>query len=288
MGVWSREETTQSSTGDEYVLRTSMRAIIALIISILLGLSLYGCKPVVNELAFHPDNANVIPTNKLPDDIQEITISTEDQVNITSLYLPSTKSKKLLIYFHGNAGNIYHRMSSLRQIQQFGINVIGVSYRGYGKSEGEPSEAGVYVDGQAAFQYAVEHLGFSSENIILFGRSIGTAVAVQLAQHKKLAGMILVSPLTSGKDIAAASALAPLSSLAGNAFDNLSKVEHITSPLLVIHGTADRIVPFSMGKLIYERATVKKQFVAIEGADHNNVHAVDERAYWLPIRQFIH
>ena len=265
-----------------------MKAIVAVTVLIRLGLSLYGCKPVVNELAFHPDKVNVIPTSQLPHDIQEFTVRTEDQINITSLYLPSTKSNKLLIYFHGNAGNIYHRISSLRQFQQFGINVIGVSYRGYGKSEGEPSEAGVYVDGQAILQYVVEHLGFPSENIILFGRSIGTAVAVQLAQHKKLAGMILVSPLTSGKDIAAASALAPLSSLAGNAFDNLSKVEHITSPLLVIHGTADRIVPFSMGKLIYERATVKKQFVAIEGADHNNVHAVDEQAYWLPIRQFIH
>ena len=101
-----------------------MKAMSTFTISALIGLSMLGCKPIVNEFAFYPDNVNVIPENKLPEGIQEFTISTEDNVKLTSLYLPSTDSNKLLIYFHGNAGNIYHRIPSLLQLHNIGINVI--------------------------------------------------------------------------------------------------------------------------------------------------------------------
>lgn len=246
-----------------------------------------GCKPVINELAFHPDTENVIPANKLPDEIQEITISTADKVSITSLYLPSTESDKLIIYFHGNAGNIYHRIPSLLQLHQFGINVLGVSYRGYGKSEGEPSEEGVYLDGKAIYQHAVEQLAFPKENIIILGRSIGTTVAINTAQNKQIGGVILITPLTNGKEQAEAAGLGAISSLAGSSFDNSAKIENIKSPLLVIHGTNDQVIPFSMGKDIFDRAKVKKKFVKIEGANHNNLHDDYQQEYWLPILRFI-
>ena len=257
------------------------------IISILPGLAMFGCKPVINEFAFHPDTENVISASKLPDEIQEITISTADKVSITSLYLPSTKSDKLLIYFHGNAGNIYHRIPSLLQLHQFGINVIGVSYRGYGKSEGEPSEEGVYLDGKAVFRYAVEQLAFPKENIIILGRSIGTTVAINTAQNKQIGGVILITPLTNGKEQAEAAGLGAISLLAGSSFDNITKIGNIKSPLLVIHGTNDQVIPFSMGKEIFDRAKVKKKFVKIEGANHNNLHDDYGKKYWLPIIRFI-
>ena len=173
------------------------------------------------------------------------------------------------------------------QLHQAGVSVIGVSYRGYGKSEGEPSEEGVYLDGKAIFQYAVEQMGFSMENIIIFGRSIGTTVAINIAQNKNIAGVILVTPFTSGKDQAEAGGLGAISSLAGDSFDNISKVGNIESPLLVIHGTSDRIIPYSMGKEIFEHARVAKKFVTIKGANHNNLHDVYEQEYWLPIIRFI-
>jgi len=254
---------------------------------ILLGFPALGCKPIVAQFAFYPDNENVIPTNKLSHGIQEITISTADKVKITSLYLPSTGSDELLIYFHGNAGNIYHRIPSLLQLQGIGINVIGVSYRGYGKSNGDPTEEGVYQDGQAIFQYAVEQMGFSKEKIIIFGRSIGTAVAINTAQNEKIRGVVLVTPMTSGKDQAEAVGLGPLSSLAQTSFDNISRIGNIKSPLLVIHGTNDQIVPYSMGKTIFNRANTKKKFVRIKGAHHNNLHDAYEKEYWPPIIEFI-
>ena len=256
-------------------------------ILILFSLVIPGCKPIVNHFAFYPDTTNVIATEKLPENVQEVTIITEDQVNITSLYLPSAGSEKLLIYFHGNAGNIYHRLSDLQQLQRFGINIIGVSYRGYGKSDGSPSEAGIYLDGNAVYQHAVEQLGFTAENIIILGRSIGSTAAVDLAQGKELHGVILITPLSNGKEQATAGGLGMISSLAGDSFDNLTKIENLKSSLLVIHGTEDYVVPFTMGKAIYERANVKKAFIKIDGAGHNNLQSAYPDEYWRPIYEFI-
>ena len=264
-----------------------MRVTNTFLISVLLGITVLGCNPVVNMFAFHPDSVNVMPTENLPHEVQEFTIATEDNVKITSLYLPNEKSNRLLIYFHGNAGNIYHRIPSLLQLHKFGINVIGVSYRGYGKSEGNPSEAGIYADGEAMVQHAIDRLGFYEQNIIIFGRSIGTTVAISTAQNKNIRGLILVTPLTSGKEQAKASGLSSISLLAGDSFDNITKINNIKSPLLVIHGTNDQIIPYSMGKEIFDRANVKKSFVRIEGADHNNLHAKFSQEYWLPIFKFI-
>jgi fermentation-respiration switch protein FrsA (DUF1100 family) len=253
----------------------------------LLVFAISGCKPIINHFAFYPDTTNVIATEKLPENVQEITITTEDQVNITSLYLPSEGSEKLLIYFHGNAGNIYHRLSDLQQLQSFGVNIIGVSYRGYGKSDGSPSEAGIYLDGKAVYQHAVERLGFSAGNIIILGRSIGSTAAVDLAQGKKLHGVILVTPLSNGKEQATASGLGMISAFAGESFDNLTKIENLKSPLLVIHGTDDYVVPFTMGKAIYDRANVKKAFIKVDGAGHNNLQEAYPDEYWQPIYEFI-
>ncbi|VAW85966.1 hypothetical protein MNBD_GAMMA17-1096 [hydrothermal vent metagenome] len=246
-----------------------------------------GCKPIVNYFSFHPDKGNVIATENLPADVEEITITTEDKVKTTSLYLLSPGSEKLLIYFHGNAGNIYHRIPDLLHLQKSGFNIIGVSYRGYGKSEGSPSEAGIYLDGKAVYQYAIEQLGFSAENITILGRSIGSTVATDLAQHKKLHGLILVTPLSNGKEQAEASGLGLVSAFSGNAFDNLTKIDNLDSPLLVIHGTKDRIVPFSMGEAIFNRAKTEKRLIKIEGAGHNDLQSAYSKEYWVPILKFM-
>lgn len=261
--------------------------VVKILVIVLIGLSMSGCNSIVNKFAFHPDNINVIPSNRLPSGIQEITITTEDDVRITSLFLPSNNSDRLVIYFHGNAGNIYHRIPSLLQLQQFGVNVIGLSYRGYGKSEGTPTEEGIYLDGQAILQFAEKKMGFKEENITLFGRSIGTTVAVNTVMNKELRGVILVTPLTNGKEQAKAGGLGSLSSLAGNSFDNISKVEELESPLLVIHGTNDHVIPYAMSREIFQRAKVEKLFVSIKGADHNNLHDVFGQEYWQSILRFM-
>lgn len=260
-----------------------MKKLALILIAFLSILILHGCKPVVNKMAFHPDNENVLSTDQLPSNVQEIFIETEDQVKIQSYFIPNKSSDKILIYFHGNAGNICHRLPDLMQISSFGINVLGISYRGYGKSQGKPSEKGIYIDGKATLNYATQRLGFSINNVTLLGRSIGTTVAINTSQNLNIGGLILVTPLTSGKDHAKAAGLGFISSLAGNSFNNIDKIVNVSCPILIIHGTQDNVIPFEMGKRIYNKAKTKKQFVKIEGADHNNLSTKYKERYWPPI-----
>jgi len=267
-----------------------------IIVLIFVGLMLSACEEIVNWMAFHPDTVNVIPIKQLPNTIQEISVTTEDDINIKLLYLaleklnlePSKKqSKQILIYFHGNAGNVYHRIPSLMRLRNLGINVLALSYRGYGRSDGSPSEAGIYLDGKAAYLYATEVLGFAEKNIIIMGRSIGTTAAINTAQFKTIAGIILVSPLTSGKAHAQVSGLSLIASLAGSAFDNLSKIKNIKVPVLIIHGTSDQVIPVSMGLKIYESSFYKKKIILIKDAGHNNLDFNYAERYYSSIDQFI-
>lgn len=260
------------------------KAVFTITISIFV---LLGCQTVVNKMAFHPDTKNVIPTNKLPENVKEIFIKTEDKIEIQTYFIPNKSSNKIVIYYHGNAGNIGHRLSDLMQISRFGVNVLGVGYRGYGKSQGSPTEEGIYIDGKSALKYATNELGFTLEQVYIFGRSIGTTVAINTAQRKNIAGLILVTPLTSGKDHAKASGLGLVSFLAGNSFNNIEKIPEIICPALIIHGNKDRVIPFEMGVKIYEDIKTEKKFVKIEGAGHNDISGTYKSIYWNSILEFI-
>ena len=246
-----------------------------------------SCQSIRNSLAFHPDTENTIPVGQLPNGVQEIFIESGDDVKLQSYFIANKQSKRLLIYFHGNAGNISHRLKDLIQLKHLGVNVLGVSYRGYGKSTGKVSEEGIYEDGTSTLEYAVQKLGFPLSEIYILGRSIGSTVAINTSQHKSLAGLILVTPLSSGSEQAKAMGLGSVSSLAGNSFNNMSKVKNIKCPTLIIHGTNDRVIPFFMGQEIYQNLNTLKTFVSIKDAGHNNLSTDYSRQYWLAIYNFI-
>lgn len=248
---------------------------------------LTGCDAVINYFAFHPDSENVMVTDQLPVGVEEFSIITEDGVKLQGLYLPRAESDSVLIYFHGNAGNVFHRIPDLLRFRQAGVSVVGAGYRGYGNSEGSPDESGIYRDGEAVYRYVVEELGYPESRIIVFGRSIGTAVALHVAHQHTIGGLILVTPLTTGKAQAEASGLGIIASIAGNSFDNVARIKQVSAPLLVIHGTEDRVIPFSMGREIYDSAMGNKQFVKIKGAGHNNLQSSYGAYYWPPMVDFI-
>jgi uncharacterized protein len=260
---------------------------ILILMAIINILMMTGCKSIVNKMAFHPDTTTVISSDKLPENVEELYIDTIDNIKIQSYWIPNKSSDKILIYFHGNAGNISQRLPDLMQLSSFGVNVLGVGYRGYGNSQGKPSEQGIYIDGKSALNYVMEKLDFQVENIFILGRSIGAAVAIKTVQNMNISGLILVAPLTSGKGLAKASNLGFISFLAGNSFDNISRISNITSPLLVIHGTDDNVIPFEMGKTVFHEAKVIKKFIEIEGANHNNLSTTYKSRYWAPIHDFI-
>ena len=240
---------------------------------------------LINKMAFYPDKYDVLP---LPENSSEVFITAKDRTKLLGLFMENKISDKIVIYFHGNAGNIYHRIPDLEKIRNMGFNVFGLSYRGYAKSEGKPSEKGIYEDGDAAFDYVLNALGFKLENVFIIGRSIGSTVAVNTAQNKKIKGLILITPLTNAKDIAKTIGFGMFSSFMKDVFDNKSKMKNIIAPLLVIHGTNDDVIPYKMGLEIYESANKPKQFVEIKNAFHNNLSIDHSREYFQAIKRFLH
>ena len=248
---------------------------------------LMHCRFLVNLFSFFPDRHDVPPPDRLPPGVQERFIGTADGERLQCYWIPRPGSRYLLIYFHGNAGNIGHRLPDLRILADMHLNVLGVGYRGYGRSTGRPSEAGIYADGQAALAHAGRELGFGPERVIVFGRSIGSSVAVRTAMDETLAAVILVSPMTSGKAVGRQGGFGPLAFLAGDAFDNLSRIGRIRSPLLIVHGTADEVIPFAMGRELYDAAPQPKTFAPVRGAGHNDLGTAAAGAYWEAVAGFL-
>lgn len=260
---------------------------IQLLVLVSVGFLMIGCQSFVNFYSFHPDRHDVPDTAQLPPGVEEIFLSTSDGESLHCYWLERPAASHLLIYFHGNAGNISHRIPDLMVLADMGVKVLGVGYRGYGKSSGKPSEEGIYLDGRAALDYVSRTHGVAPEKVILLGRSIGSTVAVERASQEQLAALVLVTPLTSGRAMGKHHGFGFLANLAGDAFNNLDKIETIRCPLLIVHGTRDEIVPFSMGEQLYALAPKPKFFKAIEGVGHNDISTLGAGAYWRAIREFV-
>lgn len=190
---------------------------------------------------------------------------------------------RLIVYFHGNGGHIYGRIPQLLVMSEI-ANVFIFSYRGYGKSAGEPTEAGVYQDARAALRYARDTLGFAPAQTVLYGRSLGAAVAVEVARDRAHAALILISPFLSGRAMADHRGLGWVPGL-GRPFDSAGKLDALALPVLIVHGTHDWIVPFEQGRALYDLYSGRKDFKAVAGAGHNDLAAVAGDAYWAWIAQ---
>lgn len=262
--------------------------VLVVVILILLLLTLRFPDFLVNALAFHPSKA--IPSlSGTSASIEEVALKASDGTHLQAFLQRHPGNRRLILFFHGNAGNAYSRLGDLQTLSETtASSVLLLSYRGYGKSEGSPSEQGVYQDAEAALQYAQNDLGFAEEDIILLGRSLGSAVAINLAQHRNFAGLILVAPLTSGRDMARQMGLGWIAWIAGSPLNSVVKVAHIPSPALFIHGDADNVIPIEMGRRLFEAyPSATKTFQQIPGAGHNNLVAIAGDAYWIGMRSFI-
>lgn len=214
----------------------------------------------------------------------DVWISTPDGVKLHGWYLAPAKPERATLFLHGNAGNVTHRVLSMLAIVEAGSAVLVLDYRGFGKSEGKPSESGASVDAEAGYDWLLSQ-GFRAGQVILHGESLGTAVAVELATRKRCAGMVLEAPFTSAS--AVAGTVVPLfgKTLVGG-FDSLSRISRVRVPSMVIHGTRDEIIPFEMGKTLFAAANEPKRFWAVEGAGHNDLADVAGPAYAQKLRAF--
>ena len=204
-------------------------------------------------------NENNYSGDKIVVDIKKVKIQTSDNIQLLGWYHEKNlKDYKTLVYFHGNAGSLENRIHKLNHFQDMNINFLIIAWRGFSGNNGKPTEQGLYEDGKSAIRWLVKK-GLNEKNLILYGESLGTGVAAHLAQNKNYAGIILETPFTSMIDAAKTFyPYIPVNLLLKDKFENYKKIKNIKSPILVMHGEIDQIVPFSMGKKIYEIANEPK------------------------------
>jgi len=218
---------------------------------------------------------------------EDVQISTADNIAVHGWYLPAKNSKQVVLFFHGNAGNISHRGDSLEIFHRLGLNVLIIDYRGYGKSQGEVSEQGFYLDAKAAWQYLTEQRGYKAEDIIIFGRSMGGAVATHLASQVQPGALILESTFSSVKDMAAM-VMPVISKLVylRYDFDTESTISHVNTPLLVLHSPEDEVVPYFLGVKVYDAANKPRYFYDLHGS-HNDGFVQSQPGYSQAIASFL-
>jgi uncharacterized protein len=216
--------------------------------------------------------------------VRDVWLTTSDGVRLHGWWKPVEGAAHVVLFLHGNAGNVTHRDLHLREIARAGASVLVLDYRGYGRSEGRPTEDGLYRDADAAYQW-LRGQGWLASQIVLHGESLGSAVAVDLATRMPCAGVVLEAPFTSVRAVAArvVPGLGPL--LVGG-FDSKAKIGRLKVPLLVIHGERDEIIDYSFGRELFESAPEPKQFWSVPGAGHNNLLMHAAREYAPRLRAF--
>ncbi|MBT7957239.1 MAG: alpha/beta hydrolase [Rhodospirillaceae bacterium] len=202
-----------------------------------------------------------------------VKVETDDGLRLTAWYRPPANEDTLtLLYLHGNAGHIGYRADKVKPYLEAGYGMLLLSYRGYGTNPGYPTEDHLYLDSRAALKFlADQHIPIFKT--VIYGESLGTGVAVEVAQNLGIAGLVLEAPFSSMVDAAALHfKLFPTSLLVRDKYDSLSKINNIKAPILIIHGKNDRTIPYSLGRKLYDMAPQPKEFFGIPNAGHNDLY----------------
>lgn len=280
------------SSGPKVFLPAFMRTSYLIIIVIMLFIT--GCiKKIENHYIFHPNK----DINSTPEawglKYEDVAFVTEDGLTLNGWFIPGRAGAdgKLhtFLWFHGNGGNIGHRLDNIKMLyDKVPANIFIFDYREFGKSEGKISEQGTYLDAKAALKYLYSREDTNNEKIIFFGRSIGSAVAVDLAVKEKCCALVLETPLTSLKDMAKSLyPYHPLGFIMQSKYDSIAKIRDIKVPVLIIHGDKDEMVPYEQGRRLYDAANSPKEFYTIPGAVHNDTYIVGGEEYFDTIGKFV-
>lgn len=224
------------------------------------------------KLIFYPEELPEDYQYHLQKEDEEVFLTTSDNETINGIFYPA-EGKKVILYFHGNAGSLAGWQQVSVDFTSTGFNFFIIDYRGYGKSSGKITEKGLYKDGEAALNYLLQEKGFDKgDNIIIYGRSIGSGVATELAKNHTVGGLVLESAFTSLKKVANEKMPFLLPSLLLEfKFDNLSKINKVNCPVFFLHGGADDLIAPSHTEKLFEAFEGKKEKVVIPQAGHNNV-----------------
>jgi fermentation-respiration switch protein FrsA (DUF1100 family) len=243
-----------------------------------------------NKIIFHPSSypeGYWNPTS-LGVPLQDIYFASEDGVKLHAWFIPLPNAVATLLWFHGNAGNLSHRLDNIQRLKRLNLNIFIFDYRGYGRSEGVPNEEGIYKDSRAAYKQVLAMGGVSVNSLFLFGRSLGGICAVQTAMNHPARGLILESVFTNSVDMSrTVFPLIPLGWGGRPKLDAVGKVPRLKLAKLFLHGTRDEIVPYDLGRKLFEKAGNPKTFYAIEGAGHNDTYILGGVRYYDALNRFI-
>lgn len=220
-------------------------------------------------------------------EFEPVRFATEDGLTLDGWFVPRSGARQVILFFHGNAGNISHRIESLQLFHDLGFDCLIFDYRGYGRSDGKPSEQGTYRDAEAAWQYLTITRDIQPQQIVLLGRSLGAAIATQLAGRHTPAALVIESAFTSLTDLAAKIYwFVPVRLLSRYHYPVADYLKSVTSPVLVVHSQDDELIPFAHGRRLFEIANTPKQFLEIRGS-HDGGFLETGRLYSDTLRGFL-
>lgn len=219
------------------------------------------------QMVYHPTNAITATPSSLGYEFEDVELVTEDEVRLHGWFVPRNSADLTVLYFHGNAGNISGRLETIQLLHELGLNVFIIDYRGYGKSDGTPSEQGTYKDARAAWKYLQSTRAISDSSIVIMGRSLGGSVAAWLAARKSPAATVIESTFTSAVDLGAELyPWLPVRWMIKFEYNTLQNIREINSPLFMAHSRNDQVVPFHHGETLFEAAPEPKRFIELEGS----------------------
>lgn len=228
-----------------------------------------------DRIIFLPQPSSYEDSNRI------LKLTTKDGAKISAVYLPNPQAKFTILYSHGNAEDLGDIQFVLEELRSLGFAVFSYDYRGYGTSQGKPTETTTYKDIDAAYNYLTQKLGVNPEKIILYGRSVGGGPSVDLASRKPVGGLILENTFVSTFRVATQITIVPF-----DKFNNIAKIKKVRSPILIMYGKADRVIPFWHGEKLFATANEPKRVLVIENGGHNDFREVAGKKYDRALQEF--
>lgn len=243
-------------------------------------------KYMESRVIFYPMKGIEFTPEPLGLSFEDVYLTAKDGIKLNGWFIPKAEARYTVLFCHGNAGNIGHRLEKIVLLRKLDLNFFIIDYRGYGRSQGRPSEKGLYLDAQAAYDYLVNERQVQPEKIILLGESLGCAAVIDLGARQRIGGLIVEGAFTRGRDMAKQIYPFLPAFLFSDNFNNLAKIKRITAPKLFIHSKNDEIVPYELAKRLYQASSPPKEFAELIGG-HNTAFLDSEEKYISAVASFI-
>src|SRR5689334_12475886 len=265
--LWHKKSPTRFRS--RTMLALAWTAVIAFCLYVGLAVVIYFAQ---RSLMYFPDTAHVLPAAAGLPEAEEVPLTAADGVRVAAWHVPPRDGKPVILYFHGNGGALRFRVERFHKLISDGIGLVALEYRGYGGMAGSPSEEGLIADAQAAYRFAAAR--YPSQQLVLWGESLGSGVAVAVAAERPVGRIILEAPFTSAVAVGARHYwYLPVTLLMKDRFRTDSRISKVKAPLMIMHGVHDRVVPYAMGEQLFDLANQPKHFVRFLDGDHEDLDA---------------